>query len=234
MNNQAPQNSGFRKTVVFQAILLGTFTLLATALLSISDIGTRDTIKLRVEEDLKASIAQVIPNDLHDNDLLKSTVLFKGPDGEPLTVYKATKDGAISALAYIVNGFGYAGKITAIMAVNPKGEILGVRILSHAETPGLGDKIEVKKDDWILGFDGLSLDLLPEREWGVKKDGGHFDQFTGATITPKAVVKSVKEGLLLFADQKKGLLAPTAKRDSKLPTISRDDVAANSETKEVL
>ena len=197
-----------RKSVIFQAILLGVFTLGATSMLSTSDLETRDDIKLRAEEDLKASIGQVVPDNLHDNDLLKSTLTINGANGEPVTVYQATKSGNVTALAYSVSGHGYGGKLKAIMAVTPAGKILGVRILSHAETPGLGDKIEIKKDDWILDFNDLSLGTPPANQWSVKKDGGRFDQFSGATITPRAVVKAVKSGLDFFEAQKTKLLKP--------------------------
>jgi electron transport complex protein RnfG len=105
-----------------------------------------------------------------------------------------------------VNERGYAGDIQVLMAVDSEGRTLGVRVLKHAETPGLGDKIEVKKDDWIKSFDGKSLgDPAPEK-WGVKKDSGIFDQFAGATITPRAVVKAVKGGLDFYADHRQEIL----------------------------
>lgn len=236
MSKQTTQPSGFRNTVAFQALLLGTCTLVASFLLSSGDIGTRDAIKLRAEEDLKASIAQVIENRLHDNDLLQSTLTLPGPDGEPVNVYQGTRGGAITALAFTVSSYGYGGRILAIMALNPQGEVLGVRVLSHAETPGLGDKIEAAKDDWILSFNGLSLGNPPAGEWGVKKDGGHFDQFSGATITPRAVVKAVKSGLELFADQKEQLLVPVMGDSLTLTDVSRHQMTSvdgNPETDEV-
>ena len=91
--------------------------------------------------------------------------------------------------------------------MNTRGEILGTRVLAHAETPGLGDKIEATRDDWILAFNGRSLDDPAPERWAVNKDGGSFDQFTGATITPRAVVKAVKEGLEFFQSNRDALLA---------------------------
>lgn len=223
MKQQAFISTEFRSSVFFQAILLGTSALVATTLLSTGDLETRDTIKLRAEEDLKQSIGQVISDQLHDNDLLKSTVSLMGSNGEPITVYQGSKDGSITALAFSVSSYGYGGKILAIMALNPAGEILGVRILSHAETPGLGDKIEIEKNDWILGFNGLSLASTPAQDWAVKKDGGRFDQFSGATITPRAVVKAVKQGLDFFVSQQDKLLTPViSKEDSQAITVSQN------------
>jgi electron transport complex protein RnfE len=190
--------TGFRETVMFQGWLLGGATLLAASLLGGGDMFTRDDIKLRIEEDLKASIEQVIPPALHDNDLLKNTLSINNASGETVLAYRATREGRVTGIAFTVTTLqGYSGRIEAIIGVNPAGHILGVRILSHAETPGLGDKIEVLKDDWILGFNGLSLSNPAPDKWAVRKDGGKFDQFSGATITPRAVIAAVKSGLVI-------------------------------------
>ena len=198
MKKKTKNRGKFRKTVAYQAILLGTSTLIATTLLSLGNLATEDTIALRVEEDLKASIAQVVPAELYDNDLLASTITEIDSEGNAVVVYQATKDNEVTAVIFEVSENGYSGKIRSILAISPKGEILGVRILAHSETPGLGDKIEIEKDDWVLGFGGLSISNPAGSSWLVKKDGGHFDQFTGATITPRAVVKSVRSGLDFF------------------------------------
>lgn len=205
MSKQDTKTSEFRSTVTFQALLLGTAAFIATTLLSTGDLGTREAIQLRAEEDLKNSIEQVIPDGIYDNDLLESTVTVEGPNGSPMEVYQAMDEGSLTGIAFTVSSFGYSGEISAIMAVDPGGEILGVRILSHSETPGLGDKIEIQKDDWILSFNGRSLGNPPESRWGVKKDGGHFDQFSGATITPRAVVRAVKSGLEFYQERKSDL-----------------------------
>lgn len=101
---------------------------------------------------------------------------------------------------------GYSGEIQVLLGVDPEGRILGVRVIRHTETPGLGDKIELAKSDWVLAFNGRSLGDPPPERWAVKKDGGVFDQFTGATITPRATVKAVKEGLVLFAAHREEIL----------------------------
>lgn len=124
-----------------------------------------------------------------------SWVTLNGPEGAPTTVYRALNHGEVVAIALPLTGQGYSGDIKLLMGVLANGEVLGVRVLSHAETPGLGDKIEVQKNEWILGFAGLSFATLAPDQWKVKKDGGTFDQFSGATITPRAVVNAVKRGL---------------------------------------
>jgi electron transport complex protein RnfG len=195
----------YRERVGYQAGLLGGFSLLAAALLVMGDIATRDTIAQRQAEDLLDSLAQVIPPQLHDNDLLAAELQLTGADGEPITVYRALRGLDVTGVAFEVTGQGYAGPIEILLGIDPNGHILGARVLAHAETPGLGDKIEVNRDDWILAFNGRSLGDPPPERWAVKKDDGGFDQFSGATITPRAVVGAIKGGLELFADNRDAL-----------------------------
>jgi len=203
-----PKEPQYRKRIGYQAMLLGGFSTLATALLVAGNIATREPILERQKEDLLDSLAQVIPADRYNNDLLANPLQIPNDRGETLTVYRGTRDSQVSALAWEISGQGYAGEVRLILGVDAGGNILGVRVLSHAETPGLGDKIEAEKSDWILKFAGLSLGDPPAERWGVKKDGGHFDQFSGATITPRAVVGAIKEGLAFFADHRDELLNP--------------------------
>lgn len=197
----------YRKRIGYQAGLLGGFTLIAAALLVMGDIATRDTIALRKAEDLKASLAQVIPPAIHDNDLLADPLTLEGPDGAPLIVYRAREGLQVTGVAYRVSGVGYAGTIDLLLGLDAAGTVLGTRVLSHAETPGLGDKMDVAKGDWILVFDGLSLGNPPAERWAVKKDGGDFDQFTGATITPRAILGALRGGLEYFAKHRDTLTA---------------------------
>lgn len=200
-----------RGRVVYQAGLLGTVTLLATLILVVADQVTRGPIAERRAEDLAASLAQVIPASIHDNDLMADRLEITSDSGSPVTVYRAVRQGQVTGVAFQVMGLGYSGEIELILGLDQAGRILGVRVLSHKETPGLGDRIEVAKDDWILGFDGLSLGDPPPERWAVKKDGGDFDQFSGATITPRGVVRAIKGGLELFAAHRDTLAAPPAR-----------------------
>jgi len=104
---------------------------------------------------------------------------------------------------------GYSGNISLIVGVNADASVAGVRLLAHQETPGLGDKIDLKKSPWILSFNGKQFTGAIDSEWAVKKDGGQFDQFTGATITPRAVVSAVGRALQFFDLNRDELLAPT-------------------------
>jgi len=214
-----PKEPAYRKRVGYQSMLLGGFATLATALLVAGNIATKDAIAQRQKEDLHASLAQVIPSKYYDNDLLENPLELPGPGGKPMTIYRGTDKMQVSALAWEVVGPGYTGDIKLILGLDAEGKVLGVRVLAHAETPGLGDKIEVDKDDWILGFDGLSLGNPSEEKWGVTKDGGQFDAFSGATITPRAVVIAIKNGLLFFQQHKTELLTP--------PTITTSSTEEN-------
>jgi electron transport complex protein RnfG len=201
-------NPSYRKRIGYHAGLLGGFVTLATALLMIGNIATREVIAQRQQEDLLASLGQVIPAALHDQDLLGSTLMINESDGTARTVYRAVRERQIGAVAFKAVGGGYAGPIEVLMGIDANGKLLGVRIIAHTETPGLGDKIEAGKDDWIHGFTGRGIGHPPLERWAVRKDGGDFDQFTGATVTPRAVVAVVKDGLLWFASHRAQLLAP--------------------------
>ncbi len=197
----------YRKGAVYQAGLLGGMTMVAAVLLVMGNLATRKAIEQRRTEDLLASLSQVIPDNSHNNDLLANLLTLSNAPGEKVTVYRALQDHRVTGVAFRVTGQGYGGPIELMLGLDARGEILGTRVLAHAETPGLGDKIEIARDDWMLSFDGLSLDNPTSERWAVKKDGGDFDQFTGATITPRAVVAAVREGLEFFHAHRGVLLA---------------------------
>lgn len=199
---QAPAKS---PTWIHGAIL-GTFCLAFGLILALTDRYTVDDIAARALEDRQNSLKQVMPDAIHDNNPVTDTAEMKDARGKTITVYRARRAGAVTGVAYEIYGNGYAGEIKLMIGIDNEGRVLGVRPLAHKETPGLGDKIEEKKGDWILRFTGLSLgNPLPER-WKVKKDGGDFDQFAGATITPRGVVGAIRGGLDFFAAHKAELL----------------------------
>lgn len=183
-------------------VILGTFCLGFGVVLAISDSITVDDIAARALEDRLNSLSQVIPASIHDNNLVADAITMKNERNKEITVYRAIKNGQVTGLAYEIFGSGYAGEMKLMMGVDTQGKVLGVRVLAHKETPGLGDKMEEKKGDWILRFTGLSLGNPPPDKWKVKKDGGQFDQFAGATITPRGVVDAIRKGLELFASNK--------------------------------
>lgn len=193
-----------RGKLAYQGLLLGGVALLTSVALAFASRATEADIKAAEAADLKQSLAQVLPGE-YENDLLKDTVTLPGKEGDVL-VYRGRRAGKVEAVVYRVIGHGYAGNILCVMGVSREGKILGVRVIAHKETPGLGDKIEPAKAKWIFDFDGKYLGDPVAEKWAVKKDGGAFDQFAGATITPRGVVNAVKGGLEFFAGNKAQLL----------------------------
>jgi electron transport complex protein RnfG len=196
------------------------FAVLGTVVLASTYFLTRDRIAQSVEEEKLKLIAQVVPQPLFDNAIVQDTLPLApsellGTDGETLA-YRARLKGEPSAVVLQpVAPDGYSGKIFLIVAIRSNGEISGVRVVSHHETPGLGDYIELPKGDWIKGFDGQSHATRKDTDWKVKKDGGQFDYVAGATITPRAIVKAVHKSLLYFEQNRDTLLSASAVKESK-------------------
>lgn len=188
------------------AVVLGAFCLGYGVLLATTDILTAGDIAVRADEDLRTSLTQVIPPGLYDNNPVQDAIILKTDDGKDVRVFRAIKAGKLTGVAYEVSGIGYAGPVRLILGVDADGRVLGVRATQHKETPGLGDKIDIAKSDWITRFTGLSLGSPPKEKWRVKKDGGQFDQFSGATITPRGVVGAIRNGLEFFASRKAQLV----------------------------
>lgn len=194
------------KPTYIHGVILGVFCLGFGVVLAATDMVTAEPIALRALEDKQNALGKVIPASIHDNNPVKDTITLKDHEGKELTVYRATQGSKVTGVAYQIEGSGYAGEIRLMLAVDAEGKVLGVRALAHKETPGLGDKIEAAKTDWITRFTGLSLGNPAPEKWKVKKDGGQFDQFSGATITPRGVVTAIRHGLEFFAENKTQLL----------------------------
>jgi electron transport complex protein RnfG len=191
-----------RQRLDYQTYILAAAGLVSSLLLGFADLATHGAIEARRNEDIQVTLQQVLPDGLHDNVLLDDVKTITEQTGKAGTlatpVYIARRNGAVTGVAFkfTANG-GYSGPIVLMMGMDKDGAVLGVRVVTHAETPGLGDKIERNKSDWILSS---------AQQWKVKKDGGDFDQFAGATITPRAVVHGVESGLEFFQRHKTELL----------------------------
>lgn len=199
------------------AAILFVFVIIFTGLLSGAYLWTKPSIEASAAEEKMKLVDEVLPRSEYDNDLLNDTVSLP-PTAElgladPSTLYRARKAGQAVALVFeAVAPDGYAGKVRLIMAVRANGEVAGVRVTQHKETPGLGDYVEVKKDKnkarpWITQFTGMSLAQVSDKEWKVKKDGGRIDYYAGATVTPRAVTKAVLKATQWFAANRDRLLA---------------------------
>lgn len=202
--------------------MLSGFALVTALLLGLVNAGTADRITLQKQDAERRALYQVLPPATHDNDLLADTLLLDPNSNtfndmsllaltQQRAAYIARSGNAISGIILPVEAHdGYNGDILILVGINIDASLSGVRVLNHKETPGLGDKIEVRISDWILGFDNRSLSNPQQAQWQVKKDGGEFDQFVGATITPRAIVNAVKNALLFFAQNQQQLLTNTS------------------------
>lgn len=200
------------RSMILAAWVLGIFAVLGTGLVALTFNATEERIAANERAALLANLNALVPADRYDNALTEDSVQVVDPallgTSEPVTVYRAYRDGKpVAVLGAPVAPDGYSGSIRLLVGVYADGTLAGVRVLAHHETPGLGDAIDVSRSDWILGFADKSLERPTEAGWGVKKDGGIFDQFTGATITPRAVVKAVHRFLLYFRQHRDKLFA---------------------------
>ena len=198
------------KKISTTAVAMIIFSLAASTALSISYFITKSPID---ESDAKAKrifLNQVIPADLYDNNLVKDTISIEPSpmlgNKKNIDVYRAKKKNqVIAVIIESVAPDGYSGEIKTLVGIDKEDKILGVRVIAHKETPGLGDYIEIDKSQWIKNFDLKSLNKVSEKKWAVKKDGGDFDYVSGATITPRAVIKSTYKCLLYVKENKKRL-----------------------------
>jgi electron transport complex protein RnfG len=208
------------KASFHSALNLLFFALLATVVLASTYFLTRDSIARSIENEKLKLIAEVVPQSLFDNAIVQDTVEVPASDllgtSDTTVAYRARLQGETSAVVLQpVAPDGYSGKIFLIVAIRGNGEVSGVRVVAHKETPGLGDYIELPKSPWIKGFDGQSHATRKEADWKVKKDGGQFDYVAGATITPRAIVKAVHKSLLYFEQNRDKLLALQAAKEGK-------------------
>ena len=204
-----------RNNLFRSAASLALVAVIGTALLAGVDRLTKTRIAEQEKRAILDQLGQLISPDLYNNELQQDLFSFQDdlhfPKGQTVTTYRARLDGkAVAVILKMVAVNGYNGKINLLVGINENGTLSGVRVTSHKETPGLGDAIEVERNDWILGFYGRALDNPPPDGWAVKRDGGEFDQFTGATVTPRAVVQAVRLALEFFAEHKSFLFeSPT-------------------------
>lgn len=203
------------QSITRNAIGLALFAVITAGTIALTHAVTRDRIEEQVRQAEAGALLQIIPEDQHSNDLLAATVPV-GPSEalglkDTRQAHIARQNGRVTGVILpVIAPNGYSGGIHLLVGIDAGGQILGVRVTQHHETPGLGDKVETKKTPWVYSFNGKSLENLAPGQWAVAKDGGQFDQFTGATITPRAVVGAVHKALLYFEDHQATLLAPTA------------------------
>jgi len=209
--------------ILVSGLILGLFAVVGTALVGITHENTAEKIADNERRALLRRLNQILPMDRYNNDLLHNTMQIEADQrlgqSDLSTVYIAKQDEQLSAMIFsVIAPKGYSGEIKMLVGVNIDGTLAGVRIVSHKETPGLGDAIEIERNDWVLNFNGKSLNNPLEKNWKVKRDGGVFDQFTGATITPRAVVQAVHLCLVYFDRHKKDLISAYTKQTNAAST----------------
>jgi electron transport complex protein RnfG len=192
--------------ILIAGFILGAFAAGGVGLVAVTQALTKERIAANEREATLRTLREIIPHANVGNDPLEDQILVSDSEllgAETTRVFRVRSKGG-GPLALVLDPIvpdGYAGPIKLLVSVLANGSLGGVRVLSDHETPGLGDRIELSKTNWVLDFDGKSLGNPPEDKWKVKRDGGVFDQFAGATITPRAVVKEVKRTLIYVRQQ---------------------------------
>ena len=195
------------------------FALIGTAILAFTHERAAPVIARSQQAEKLALINQVLPASSYDNDLLTSRQDLPPDDllgtRKPSALWIARRGGQVTAVVLeAIAPDGYAGDIALLIGIDADGTVTGVRVTAHHETPGLGDYVERTKSDWIDQFAGKSLTHPESRHWKVAKDGGTFDARAGATITPRAVIKAVRNALDYFARHRAAFVAGTAAREN--------------------
>lgn len=207
--------SDANRSMFKNALVLGLFAVVTVGVVALVHQFTAQRIDDAQREARGRALLELLPAGSYDNHPLDSQVEAFDPKllgrNEPAPAFVARRQGQATAVILQATApDGYSGSIQLLVGVTAEGRLLGVRVVAHKETPGLGDKIELGKSDWLHGFDGRSLSDPGDAGWRVKKDGGQFDQFAGATVTPRAVVKATHKALQYFDAHKAELLAPAA------------------------
>ncbi|MGX5174116.1 electron transport complex subunit RsxG [Aliikangiella sp. IMCC44653] len=192
------------------ALILGLFALVSTGLIALTHLLTKDQIAEEIELAIARRLNQIISPDEYSNDFYRDCIEVIDSDllgsTTPHKIYRLRNNNQPVGLFMTTTApDGYAGKIQLVLGIYVNGELAGVRVTSHQETPGLGDKIEESKSDWVQQFNLKSLDSSNSNQWKVKKDGGDFDSLTGATITPRAIIKAVQKALLFYQNNQNRL-----------------------------
>jgi len=206
-----------RMQVFIAAGILALFAVAGTSLVVFTQLATKERIAANERETLLRTLSALVPPESVDNDMVLDTLVVSDPEllgDATTTVYRGRKLGApVAAVLTTKVPNGYSGPIKLLVAVRYDGSLGGVRVISHKETPGLGDKVEESRTDWIYSFTGKSLGNPPIEKWKVKRDGGVFDQFTGATITPRSIVNAVRKTLIYVKDHRDALYDKAAASD---------------------
>ena len=193
-----------RISIIRGGVTLAAIAAICTALVAFTYDLTRERIAANEQAWLEQSLVPALSGLTYDNRVIESKTTIQAPHqlpgAEDALVYRAYDDGVPVAALFVVSARdGYSGPIRLLVGVDKTGRVSGVDVLAHRETPGLGDLVESSKSSWLRQFDGRSLGDPVSSGWAIRRDGGDFDQLTGASVTPRAIVKAVRQTLEYFA-----------------------------------
>lgn len=201
------------------AAVLASAAVIAVSLVALVHDRAQPAIEASQRAERLRQLTAILGDVAYDNDPAADTVAVHDPEclgtSDAVVAHRVRLGGRpVAVLLNVVAPDGYTGAIHLLVAIGAAGHVLGVRVLEHRETPGLGDFIEERRSDWIHRFDGRSLGEPPPARWQVRKDGGDFDQYTGATVTSRAVTHAVRDALTCFEHNRATLLAPPQAPDA--------------------
>ena len=210
-----PKTNGIVKNGATLALIAAVCTFMVATTWSL----TRDRIAANEKAWLEQSLEPALSGIFFEGSVTESKLIIPAPHELPgpddVIVYRVYSEQApVAALFVVTARDGYAGPIRILLGVSYDGAVTGIRILEHRETPGLGDRIESTRSDWVFQFDGRSLLDPPEARWALKTDGGEFDQLTGASVTPRAIIKAMLETLVYFDENRDALFAAPATEEA--------------------
>jgi electron transport complex protein RnfG len=218
MTNNNNDMTTIGQAIKKSALGLAIFAFFTAGIIAVTQVVTQDKIQQNQREFEARLLLSLLPETVEAEQLLNSAQTFDHADFinvNQLSVspsdryFQVVNQGRVDAVILpVVAPEGYTEAIRLIVGIDSKGTIIGVRVTQHKETPGLGDQVETTKSDWIFTFNTRSLNSPEPNQWLVKKDGGDFDQLTGATITPRAIVKAIKNSLEFFQANRTLLLTP--------------------------
>lgn len=205
--------SGFKRRALIAGVTLALVTIVFAIATTLLAQATRARIERNEQASLQERVDALVSRESYDNDPLADRIEVIAPDllgtTKAVPIYRARRNAApVAALIRSIAPDGYRGAIELLIAVAPDGSLIGVQVLTHQETPGLGDAFENRAPHWLEKFRGLSLSNPPQQRWTVRKDGGDFDAFTGATITPRAIVKAIRRSLEYYQANRETIWAP--------------------------
>ncbi len=198
--------------VVKGGLTLAVIAAICTMLVALTFVMTKDRIIANEKAWLERSLQPALSGLFFDSGVTESKLTIPAPHDLPGTddaiIYRVyAEDAPVAALFVVSARDGYSGPIRLLVGIDVEGTVTAVQVLEHRETPGLGDRVESGKSDWAKQFEGRSLNNPEIERWEIKRDGGEFDQLTGASVTPRAIVKAVRETLLYFAANKASVFA---------------------------